>query len=464
MHNSSIVARLAIWIGISVALSSVITFLAARTLLSGELRERDKNFILQEALEYFGTYQAGGLAGVKVRLAEESRTGDEISIYLRVISNDGKSLFEESHEKWARFNFEQLNRPLREKIEGWHTITHRRGDEMVLDIFGIATPQGDIVQVGMDSDFRDELIENFSSLFLVFAVLSLVLSAGVGVLVARSSLQPLLRLRDSLKLMSESIHSSLQDEPVPLSHYREISEIGEAFNTLLKRINRLIASMRDGLDTIAHEVKSPLTRLRINAERAIISGDQQQQEESLADAIEESERVNHIVDLIMDLAEADGRYLRLSKTKFTASEVLLKVKSLYEDTAAIKDITIIVDPLNSIALTADFERLVQALGNLIDNSIKYSSPHSTVKLSADQDGRYARIVVEDNGCGVLQSELPLVWERLFRGQTMSSKTGLGLGLALVRAIAIAHGGTVSVTSEEGVGSAFSILLPSESSN
>jgi len=112
-----------------------------------------------------------------------------------------------------------------------------------------------------------------------------------------------------------------------------------------------------------------------------------------------------------------------------------------------------------LTVRADTTRLRQALANLVDNAIKYTSSGGRVEVRARRDGSVARIDVSDTGIGIAPHDLPHVWERLYRGDQSRTERGLGLGLSLVRAIVVAHGGAVDVSAEPGRGSTFTIRLP-----
>jgi signal transduction histidine kinase len=118
----------------------------------------------------------------------------------------------------------------------------------------------------------------------------------------------------------------------------------------------------------------------------------------------------------------------------------------------------VFDP-GALALRADRNRVLQALANLLDNAVKNTLAGGEVVLAARRDGPDVSVTVTDTGIGIAPQDLPHIWERLFRGDRSRSERGLGLGLSLVKAIAVAHGGSVAVDSRPGEGSRFTLRLP-----
>jgi signal transduction histidine kinase len=182
--------------------------------------------------------------------------------------------------------------------------------------------------------------------------------------------------------------------------------------------------------------------------------------EALADCIDESDQILKMLNTLMDISEAETGVMKLDLKVFDLTTMIEETVEVYRYLAEEKELTIQRTVPSSLRLKADPHRVRQAIGNLLDNAIKYTPAGGKVDLNAHVDGKDTIITVTDTGIGIPPEDLPRIWDRLFRGDQSRSSRGLGLGLSLVKAVIEAHGGKVEAISASGRGSLFSIYLPS----
>ena len=277
-----------------------------------------------------------------------------------------------------------------------------------------------------------------------------------GALLAYNTLRPIRNLIQTVR----AIVAGNMDARVP--SYRTADELDELvilFNEMLTKIETLIRGMEDTLDHVAHDLRTPMTRMRIRAEMALQPAKKEEALEALADCIEESDRILTMLNTLMDISEAETGAMKLDLQDNRLSEMIEDVVGLYQYVAEEKDIQVKITSPEALQVKADSVRMRQVLGNLLDNAIKYTPKGGMVHIEASQNQEGTLIMVQDTGEGIPNDEIPRIWDRLYRGDRSRSQRGLGLGLSLVKAIIQAHKGRIEVESELDNGSLFRIVLP-----
>jgi len=445
---------LVVWYSALFTLSVLILFGLAYMLLSSSLRQRDRESIRLELDERAAQYRAGGLVGLKRSLALRERFGTAKPFLIRVAAPDNRTVLITIPDQWAEFDLSRLESAAADRQ--WISLP-ARGDENVLEVTSARLPDGSILQVGQSTEDREQVLERFREIVASVVIPVVVLGFVAGAFLASRALRPIRQIIQTVR----AIQAGAMDARVPTRQTGdELDELGTLFNGMLERISALIQGMRGALDNVAHDLRTPMSRIRGAAEMALRSGGEPDTyREALADCVEESDRLLTMLNTFMDISEAEIGALRLNLEAVNISPLLDDVVDLYQYVAEEKKIALSTAAPPELWLRADRNRLRQVLANLLDNAIKYTPAGGRVEIRASQQQRAVVISVKDTGIGMPPDELPKIWDRLYRADQSRSQRGLGLGLSLVRAVVQAHGGDVEASSAIGVGSTFTIRLP-----
>jgi signal transduction histidine kinase len=422
--------RLAIWYAALFIASSFAIVLFTYLLTSRSLAQRDHEIIQAKLGEYATVYAQGGLRALAGRVDAEQRTSRE-RIFVRVLDGGTEAV-------------------LLSNAEGWDPATLEVGTVSLLD--------GSIVQVGKSTEARTDILARFRAALGFVTLIIIAVALTGGWIATQSAVQPIRRLT---RVVRRIVATGQTDERVPVASADEaINELTLLFNAMLDRIEGLVRGMRGALDNVSHDLRTPLTHLRGGAELALAGEpDLERYREALADCVEETDRVLVMLNTLMDISEAESGAMPLRRERFDLRDAAARAVDLYRDVADAKEVALDAHLEREVPVFADRVRLEQVAANLIDNAVKYTSNGGRVVVEVDDENGDARMRVRDTGVGIAPSELPRIWDRLFRGDRSRTERGLGLGLSLVKAVVEAHGGAVSVDSDIGQGSTFTVVLP-----
>jgi heavy metal sensor kinase len=346
---------------------------------------------------------------------------------------------------------------LRGRRQVFDTIVLRDRKDEVRVLYALLAP-GIILQVGQSMENYSRFIDAFQGMFVTTMVLLIAVATGVGWFMARRAVSGVEAITRTAQNISEG---SLQERVPVKTAGDEIDQLAMTFNQMLDRIEKLVTEVKEMSDNIAHDLKSPITRIRGLAEVTLTTGKTPGDYENMtASTIEECDRLLDMINTMLLISKTESGVDKLAQDKMDLSEIARSACDLFGPMAEDNGVTLTCNTPHPSPLLGESRMIQRMLANLLDNAIKYTPSGGTVTVSVSENEKKDLVVtVRDTGIGISESDLPRIFDRFYRCDQSRSKPGIGLGLSLARAIARAHQGEITVTSCLNQGSTFAITLP-----
>jgi signal transduction histidine kinase len=444
----------AVFSGIFLA-STLLLFAGTYLLLYSSVRREQTRQVQARLLEFWAMYQTGGIEALKAEVVAEKNQESRRPFLLRVAGRVNTTLFLYIPAQWRSFRVRDPESGDPAEPQPFLRLPLADG-KGALELAGLRLDDGNWLQVGFHSADWQELLVRYRQVFILIAAPLLALSFLGGALASSRALRPVQQLTGAFQSI---IRTGKLDTRVPeRGGGGELDALVALYNGMLAKIETLVTGMRGALDNVAHDLRTPLARLKATAETALASPAAGQRR-ALEGCLEETEAILTMLNTLMDISEAETGAMRLAPTRVSLAALIDDMRELYQYVASERGITLESEVPPELEVDADLNRLRQVIANLLDNAVKYTPAGGRVRIEASRREDRVRITVRDTGPGIPDEELPHIWERLYRGDRSRSTPGLGLGLSLVQAIVQAHSGTVAARNLPEGGAEFTVRLP-----
>jgi heavy metal sensor kinase len=380
-------------------------------------------------------------------------------VFFRLLSLNGQVFSSSNISYWKDIGINEaaIKKFLQGRSYVFETMTITDHKDEVRILYTLLSPNI-ILQVGQAMESYSRFLDAFKGIFITTMTFLIVFAAGVGWFMARRAVSGV----EAVTRTAQKITGGTLEERVPVkARGDEIDRLAITFNQMLDRIQTLVAEIKEMSDNIAHDLKSPITRIRGIAEVTLMGEKSMGEYEGMAaSTVEECDRLLDMINTMLMISKTESGVNKLSREEIDLVWLVREACELFEPTAEDKKVVLSCDVPTRTHFIGDRRMIQRMLSNLLDNAIKYTPSGGTVKVwLSENNEREVVITVRDTGVGISPIDLPRVFERFYRCDQSRSMPGIGLGLSLARAIARAHGGDIVATSALNQGSTFTIILP-----
>ena len=454
---SRVSSRLTLWYTALFAALSVTVFALLYTVLKTNLGQRMDEALLNEARELEALYQTQGIDALRAEFKREAESEGTKRVFFRLLSPRPAKCASSDLNEWAGLDpLPPAAANLQPQTELFGTIS-LPGQNHDTRVIYKKTDNDAVIQIGYTRKDDDELIANYRVIFGAGTAVMLLCGGDVGWYMAKKAMRGV----EQITHFAAHIGKGDFTQRIALDNEgKEIVDCAVAFNKMLERIQSLVTELREVTTSIAHDIRSPLTRIRGIAETTLTGPPHIDTfQEMAAIVIEECDRLMGLISTTLEIAETESGSASLPKLPIDLSTLVKTAHELFRPVAEEKAILFTVDvPPESLFTRGDKSRLQRALAHLVDNGIKYTPSGGQLAISVKADRTNVRISISDSGIGIHPQDLPHIFERFYRGDKSRSTPGNGLGLSFAQAIVRAHGGKITVASSPGKGSSFTMTL------
>ncbi|SDU35739.1 sensor histidine kinase [Desulfobacula phenolica] len=455
---NTIAFRLTLWFTGIFSICSSFAFVLFYFLATQTLQTQIDQELLDNAAKFSAVIRRNGLMGARELAVVEAQAAGEKMIFFRLVYPTGE-VFASSHMSyWKHVHVSKhvLQRLISNKDNVFETVRVPSTPKKARILYSYVAVNA-ILQTGIAMDSYITFLSAFKKVFIGAMGFIIIFSAISGWLLVRKALSGVTAIT---KTAQNITGKNLDARVKGTGNKDELDHLVTTFNSMLDRIEELVKSIREMSDNIAHDLKSPITRIRGFAELTLIHEENLEDYRIMAaNTIEETDRLLDMINTMLVISRAEAGE---EDFEFKITNLSLMVKEacdLFAPLAEDKHMKFSQIIQDQICIVADIKMLQRAFSNLLDNAIKYTPEYGKITVVTALKNNDVSIKIEDTGIGIAPEYVEKIFERFYRAESSRTSAGTGLGLSLARTIVRQHKGDIRVKSRQGKGAVFEIRLP-----
>lgn len=453
--------RLTLWYLVVFSALSVAVFLVGYVSLALRLQDQTDKDLLDMSREFAALYQQHGVKALQAEFTFEAESQGRDRVFFLLLSPTGELLASSDLSQWTEVDqFFPRERIDREDPPQYRTLAlpnHKHKHRLKVRLLSASTGDGHLIVVGIPIQEKDDILDRYREMFGAALIVMVGCGGLFGFFLARKTMSGVQRVTDA----ATSIGRNDLGRRVPLADEgEEIDALVRAFNGMLGRIEVLLGELRQITDNVAHELRTPITRVRGVAETTLKSSDDlNEYREMAASVIDGCDDLIEMIGTMLEISQTDSGTIEPNLAPLDILEIIEEAVDLFAPMAEDKGIDIrLVKSSRPALVNGDRRKLQRVVANLLDNAIKYTPSGGVITLAVKIYPGNISVEISDTGIGINKNDVPHIFERFYRGDKSRSTSGSGLGLSLALAVVHAHGGDIAVKTSEH-GSTFVFYLP-----
>lgn len=454
----TLVFRLTFWYALVFTVCSLAAFAVFYVIISNVVKEHTDQAMIKEMAESLAIVKSKGENSFGAEMGFEAESEGVGDVFFRLLDPAGGEVAATNMTAWkgVGVNESALARVAAGEGPVFETVSIPGKPYQARIVYGILE-SGRVIQIGVSLEDDARFLETFRDVFVPGILIIMALSTLIGWFMAARALAG---VKDVTRTALDISEGAFEKRVLVRARGDEVEQLAVAFNRMLDRIQELMKGLKEVTDDIAHDLRTPIARIRGLAEAELNTGRSGEEANQLAaDTMEECDNLLQMINTMLEISEIEAGIRVMFRADVDLAQLIGEALELFRPVADEKGVRLVCHASGSFPIRGNVQGLQRIVVNLLDNAVKYTPSGGTVSVSLQDNDNEVELTVRDTGIGIAQEELPLVFNRLYRCDSSRSQPGFGLGLSLASAVARAHGGRVSAESRPGEGSAFTVTLP-----